>query len=274
MPDAARLRALAERLQARAQQAPPPGLVPFLIADEPVGAAAPAVVAVVERITGFARRAGALDLDAGDSVAERSVPLAAAALALRAAGLLPGWRDELLAVRGSDGRVLAEIERAACRPLGITTDAVHLNASADDGALIVARRAAHKAIDPGLLDNLVGGMVPAGESLEQALAREAWEEAGLRLDQLRIQRGRRFHVQRPVPEGWQSERIHVYEATLPHDVSLANQDGEVQAITRMPLPDVLDAIERGEFTLEAALVTLEALLRRAEIVNAAPGLYA
>ena len=112
--------------------------------------------------------------------------------------MITGWRDEALSVGNPP---LAIIERAACRPLGITTEAVHLNAYVDTDTLLVARRAAHKQIDPGLWDNLVGGMVPAGESLQHALAREAWEEAGLQLDRLQVERGRLFHVRRPVTEG-------------------------------------------------------------------------
>ncbi len=174
-------------------------------------------------------RDAAFRADGLDSRARRR--LAEPAERLRDAGLLTGWRDELLAVRRrAAGR--AEIERAACRALGIMTEAVHLNALADDGTLIVARRAAHKSIDPGLWDNLVGGMVPAGETLEQALEREAWEEAGLQLDRIEVHHGRMFHVRRPVPEGYQSEIIHTFDASLPRGLHPHNQDGEVDAIER------------------------------------------
>jgi 8-oxo-dGTP pyrophosphatase MutT (NUDIX family) len=115
-------------------------------------------------------------------------------------------------------------------------------------------------------------MVPAGESLEQALAREAWEEAGLDLAQLSIAAGRRFHVRRPVAEGLQSEVIHVFDVTLPREADLRNQDGEVATIERRTLPDVIAAIERDEFTLESALATLDVLARRAGIFTP-PGLY-
>ena len=160
---------------------------------------------------------------------------------------------------------VAAIERAACRPLGIATTAVHLNAYADADTLLVAHRAAHKQIDPGLWDNLVGGMVPAGESLHHALAREALEEAGLHLDHVELQRGRWFQMRRPVPEGLQSEIIYVYDALLPDGVSLQNQDGEVDAIERRTLNEVINAIENDKFTLESALVTLESVSRRAQI---------
>jgi 8-oxo-dGTP pyrophosphatase MutT (NUDIX family) len=272
MPTAVRLLTLAARLQARAQPPRPAGLLPLVIGAAPAGWTTTAVADALAARPGFARRDGTLALAAAP-FAECSARLMDAAVTLREAGLLGGWRDETLAVRTADGHILGAIERAACRPLGITTEAVHLNAFSDDGTLIVARRALHKAIDPGLWDNLVGGMVPAGETLEQALEREAWEEAGLALDRLEVHRGRSFHVQRAVPEGWQSERIHVYETTLPAETALANQDGEVATIDRRSLPAVLDAIERDEFTLEAALATLESLTRRAGCA-VPPGLYA
>ncbi len=138
--------------------------------------------------------------------------------------------------------------------------------------LLVARRAAHKQIDPGLWDNLVGGMVPADETLEQALAREAWEEAGLQLDRVRVERGRSFHVRRPVPEGLQSEVIHTFDTSLPPGLQLHNRDGEVDAIEARKVDDVIIAIEHDEFTLESALVTLESVTRRSAVTTPA-GLF-
>jgi 8-oxo-dGTP pyrophosphatase MutT (NUDIX family) len=270
-----RLQELAERLQRRVHQPIPPGLVPVWMAGAQVGSTTPDVARVLAHPpSGFLLLDDALLLQDDDLDATgRTALLGKAALRLRDAGLLTGWRDEALAIHARRGDApIAAIERAACRPLGIRTDAVHLNAFIDDETLVVARRAAGKQIDPGLWDNLVGGMVPAGESLEQALTREAWEEAGIEPGRLAIQRGRRFHVRRPVPEGLQSEIIHVFDATLPADLPLQNRDGEVAAIEQRRLPEVIAAIERDEFTLESALVTLDALARRAGIATPA-GLY-
>jgi len=54
---------------------------------------------------------------------------------------------------------------------------------------------------------------------------------------------------------------------LPDDVSVRNQDGEVDAIERRTLDEMIEAIESDEFTLESALVTLESVTRRARIDN-------
>ena len=261
-----RLQALQAKLLARAQQPAPDDWLPVVMADSEVGRASPDVA-------GFLATSGPsfvlidyrLVLDDGDlDAGRRSALLFDAAIRLRDAGLVRGWRDEQLDVRPDpDAKPIATIERSACRALGITTRAVHLNAFSADGGLHVARRADHKQIDPGLWDNLVGGMVPAGESDLAALAREAHEEAGLDLAPLALTRGGRVHVTRVVPEGFQSEIVQVFDTVLPADARPRNIDGEVARFEVRRIDDVLAAIERDEFTLEAALVVIDALLRRA-----------
>jgi len=255
---------LQTRLLTRAQQSAPRDWLPVVMAGTEVGVCGPEVASFLASSTPHFALADyrLVLLDEGLDLAHRSALLADCALRLRDAGLLRGWRDETLDIRRRpDDAPVAVIERAACRTLGITTTAVHLNAFTAAGQLIVARRAAHKQIDPGLWDNLVGGMVPAGENEEQALQREAQEEAGLDLRDVAMTRGGRVHVMRQVPEGFQSELVQVFDVVLADSIELRNQDGEVAAIERWPVAAVIAAIERDEFTLEAALVTLDALLR-------------
>lgn len=260
-----RIDALRALLAARAAVLPPDDWLPVVVGGHEVGVAHPDVATFLGTET---HRFVLLDYrliaeDEGLDFAGRSALLASAASALRDAGFTRGWRNELLDVRPHpDVAPIATLERAACRTLGITTTAVHLNAFTPGGELIVARRADHKQIDPGLWDNLVGGMVPAGESEEAALAREAMEEAGLDLAPLALTRGSRVHVTRLVPEGYQSEIVQVFDAVLPDSLALANQDGEVASIERRSVEALLAAIERDEFTLEAALVVLDGLRRR------------
>jgi 8-oxo-dGTP pyrophosphatase MutT (NUDIX family) len=200
--------------------------------------------------------------DPGD-LRTRAALLNQVAERLRDAGLVLGWRHEQVDVRVSSmAEPLATIERAACRVLGIPTHAVHLNAFDAHGRLVVARRADDKAIDPGMWDNLVGGMVATGEDDISALARETKEEAGLDLNRLTLTRGGLIRERRPVAEGYMIESVQVFDTTLSPAVSPHNEDGEVAAIEAREIDDVLVAIAGGEFTLEAALVTLDALLRR------------
>lgn len=180
------------------------------------------------------------------------------ALAMRDAGLAHVWRDEQLAVTDDRGRTLGTVERAVVRQLGIATFAVHLAGFAPDGRHWVQQRSLAKANDPGLWDTFVGGLVPAADSLEQALERETWEEAGLRLAQLReLRHGGRVTARHPssdVPQGWVVEHIDWYRCTVPEDVRPANQDGEVQQFALLEPGEVARRLRAGAFTLEAALV--------------------
>lgn len=236
------------------------------MAGLPVGLARPDIAAFLAERGFFVLADGALCLDdAALDAAARTALLAKAASALRAAKLTHAWRDELLDVRAApDGPVLATLERAVCRSLGIATLAVHMNALAAQGGLFVARRSASKKIDPGLWDNLVGGMVPAGESPEVALEREAWEEAGLHPGDFSARAGSLITVDRAVPEGWMREFVQVYDARLAPGVVPVNQDGEVDLIERRSAEAVIAGIEAGEFTLESALATLDCLMREAQ----------
>ena len=165
------------------------------------------------------------------------------------------WRNELLSVTDQAGNAVACIERAAVRPLGITTHAVHLIAHAPNGDAWVQQRALDKATDPGLWDTTMGGLVSAGESIGQTLARETWEEAGLHIEALQdvAPRGR-FTVRRPVDNGYMVEHIHVYSATVPAGLAPLNQDGEVVAFECVPREVLTQRLLAGQFTLEAGLI--------------------
>ena len=181
------------------------------------------------------------------------------AAALRDEGLCGPWRNEQLAVTNPAGEVVGTVERGAVRVLGITTRAVHLVGLAPDGRMWVQKRAITKPNNPGLWDTLMGGMVSAADSLPQALARETWEEAGLRVDALAgVTHGGHVSFSRPSREGggagFMVERIDWFRAQVPHGVAPENQDGEVERFELLPQSAVCDRVAQGQFTLEAGLV--------------------
>jgi 8-oxo-dGTP pyrophosphatase MutT (NUDIX family) len=259
------LRRLQARILAQARRPPPADAVSLVIARQACGSLAPAVAALLAReLDGFSLSDGFLELlDAGLGPDQRAVRLRRVAELLRDRGLAGAWRNEDLDIRAEpDTPPLAWIDRCAVRVLGITTYSVHLNAFTAGGDLVVALRAAHKRVDPGLWDNLAGGMIASGESVGLALAREAFEEAGVRLEDMPVREGARISVRRPIPEGTLAELVHVHDVDLPATANIANQDGEVERFETRPVAAVVAGIERGEFTVEAALATLDALLRR------------
>jgi 8-oxo-dGTP pyrophosphatase MutT (NUDIX family) len=186
-----------------------------------------------------------------------------AAVWLHAQGVVGKWRNELLAVTDESGTRHAVIERAAVRPLGIATYAVHLIGFAPNGSVWVQQRAFDKATDPGQWDTLVGGLVAADESHASALERESWEEAGLRLPALRsLVRVDQITVRRPVTDGYMVEHIDAFEAVLPESTQPANQDGEVERFECLTPAGLIDRLAAGKFTLEAALLLAASLRRR------------
>ena len=165
------------------------------------------------------------------------------------------WRDELLSVTNDAGDVLAAVERAAVRPLGIATRAAHLVGGTADGRTWVQRRALDKSVDPGLLDTLVGGLCAHGESLDEALSRETWEEAGLKLAQLQAIRPLgHLVVRRPLSDGYMVERIEMFAALVPHGMAPQNQDGEAMGFELVNAGELLCGMRAGLYTFEATLI--------------------
>lgn len=213
----------------------------------------------------------ALD-DGGGSAGrdEASHALARMARVLRDAGRLGPWRDEVLPVLADDDAMLGVVERAAARALGLRTIAVHLLGWGADGRMWVQRRAPDKAVDPGLLDTLAGGMVAALgapgdfriEDLADAMRREADEEAGVPPDApMRRLEERPLRIARPVAEGYMVEDLVGFEARLAAGFAPFNRDGEVAAFECLAPETLLERIGGGEFTLEASLLILERLRR-------------
>ena len=191
-----------------------------------------------------------------------SQSLAHIANLLRERRLAHVWRDELLAVRNETGEVLGVVERAAVRPLGVPTHAVHLVGLDPEGRHWVQRRAMSKPTDPGLWDTLVGGMVPASDTVPQALERETWEEAGLRLGEVHdVRYGGQVVTRRPsgeVPHGYVVEVLDWYACTVPAGMQPANQDGEVEEFRTMDAEEAAQRLQAGEFTLDAAGILVAA----------------
>lgn len=200
----------------------------------------------------------------------RSAALAEIARALRDEGALPAWRNELFAVAREFGEApLLLIERGAARYFGVRTWAAHVNGIVhrEDGTLMwIARRSPQKGVDPGLLDNLVGGGIAAGFRVDQTAVKEAWEEAGIPASLARAARPAGIvHSCKPTVDGLQRETIFAHDLALPSDFIPANQDGEAVEHRLVGLYEAARMIAQpagpDEVTLDASLVVLDYLVR-------------
>lgn len=210
--------------------------------------------------------AGVRIAEALDSAATRSAAITGVIQTLHEEGAITGWRDELYAVvTACDAPPLFHIERAAARFFGTTTYAAHANGWCGAGSereMWLARRAMTKPIDPGMLDNLVGGGMSAGVPPLETIMREAQEEAGIpELLARNAVAGGQISLLREVPEGVQSEVIFVFDLQLPREFQPQNMDGEVAEFRRVPLAAVDGILREGGMTLDASLVMLDFLER-------------
>jgi 8-oxo-dGTP pyrophosphatase MutT (NUDIX family) len=207
------------------------------------------------------------------TIKARTAALESVVDALAHEGRLSAWRNERYAIATHLGSPpLCLIERAAARFFGIRTYAAHVNGlvRGELTAMWLARRSPGKAIDPGMLDNLVGGGVAAGSSVAATMAREAWEEAGIAADvAARATPAGAVRVCRAQPDGLQREIIFAHDLWLRADFVPSNQDGEAVEHRLVPLSEAarLVANDRGPdvVTADASLVILDFLLRQGAV---------
>ncbi len=249
---------------------------PFEIENDIVGSVRPDDARwLAQHIPGLVLEDECLSLAPYCSTDSPSV-LALIAQALRDQGRLGKWRNELLRVNGDSGQTRGFIERAAVRPLGISTVSVNIIAYAanvsiastqseqEPIAMWVQKRAWDKDTDPGLWTTCAGGLAAGDESLLVSLAREVQEEAGFDLTALQdaghnIVRRPSFRTRRNIPEGLLIEEVMCWDITLPIEMTPINQDGEVETFELWPVEKVIAGIVDQQFTTEAALIIHQSL---------------
>ena len=246
----------------------PGNRLPFRVGTAQVGWIGPAVADALREFPD-ARPAPDGGLSLADGAALDSV-----ARHLVARGLAR-WRGEAFDVRArADGPVLGSVDRGALPALGIEAAGVHVNGiveGTDGPCLWVARRAARKALDPGKLDHLVAGGVPAGLTPAETLVKEAEEEAAIPAELARgaVHIGTiTYAMERP--EGLRRDRLHCYDLCLPAEFRPRPADGEVESFALWPLGRVLATVrETNSFKFNVNLVLIDLFLRRGLITGQA-----
>ncbi|HEX4943868.1 MAG TPA: DUF4743 domain-containing protein [Usitatibacteraceae bacterium] len=201
-----------------------------------------------------------------DTVHGRTAALAEVTQALAKEGVIRGWRGERVSVSHHYAAPeFLQVERAATRHFGMMAYGAHLTGftrRSGEPCLWIARRAASKSVDPDRLDNLVGGRISSGYTVDETIRKEAWEEAGIPANLLAgLACASVVRVEYSVPEGLHREVIFAHDLWLPEDFRPQNQDGEVARLYCLSIPETIQAILAGEFTLDAGAVTVDALLR-------------
>jgi 8-oxo-dGTP pyrophosphatase MutT (NUDIX family) len=232
---------------------------PFLIGDQAVGWVPERIAVALQGMPSVGRAADRVTL--GDASA---LPGIARQLADRG---LCRWRGEAFDVRAHpNGPALTQIDRGALPSFGIQAVGVHVNGlvrRSEGLYLWVARRAMDRLLDPGKLDHLVAGGVPAGMGPMDTLIKEAAEEAGLLPDLARtaVHVGQiTYAMERQ--EGLRRDLLHCYDLLLPAEFIPAAADGEVEAFELWPIARVVETVrDSDDFKFNVNLVLIDLFLR-------------
>lgn len=237
----------------------PGGRLALRIGAAQVGWVRPHFVHALEDLEGFSVRPDAVVVDPPEAL-----PVGAETLCAR--GVLH-WRGEAFDVRADeDGPVLTTLDRGALPAFGVLGHGVHVNGLVrrPDGLHVwVGKRAADKALDPGKLDHIVAGGVPAGLSATETLVKEAGEEAGI---PAALARGATLvgHIRYAMdrPEGLRRDVLHCYDLDLPDSFQPHPADGEIEQFQLWPIDRVFAAVRDTEdFKFNVNLVLID-LFRR------------
>jgi len=166
----------------------------------------------------------------------------------------------------AEGPPLAILDRGGLPAFGVIGVGVHLNGLVqrrDGWHLWVGKRAADKKLDPGKLDHLVAGGIPAGLTPMQTLIKEAAEEAALPAAlAAQAQQVGRFAYSMERPEGLRRDVVFAYDLVLPETFTPTPTDGEVEHFELWKLDRVFEAAATTDhFKFNVNLVLIDLFIR-------------
>ena len=154
---------------------------------------------------------------------------------------------EVFPLIDEQGHVIGRAARKYCHGGSMALHpVVHLHVFDRQGRLYLQKRSMKKDIAPGLWDTSVGGHVDYGESLLEAVKREAREELGVDSEQLTVNSGLRLLFQYI----WQSsrEREVVTAFAITYEGELHPDHDEVDEGRFWTLDELRANLGKGVFT--------------------------
>lgn len=246
----------------------PGGRKPFLIGDQVVGW-------LPDRIALALQQRPEIQYRDDRVVLRQPAALPGIARALSEQGLYR-WRGEAFDVRArADQPALATIDRGAIPSFGIQAAGVHVNGLVRRTSglhMWIARRAMDKLLDPGKLDHVVAGGIPAGLGPMETLIKEAGEEAAIPPALAAKATGvSMFGYTMERPEGLRRDWLYCHDLMLPEEFVPSPADGEVESFELWPIGRIVDTVRNtDDFKFNVNLVLIDLFLRLGLIEAAEP----
>lgn len=247
----------------------------------PIGLVAPEYVPYLEKLEVFVVNKGTITIKTVDTVEARDAAIAQAAESLRneryfEQAVKKGWRGELYTVYEPQGVPYFHVERAVSVLLGVITYGIHLTGYVPsdkslDGRLKmwVPRRSATKQTYPNMLDNTVAGGLGYPYGPDETVVKESYEEAGLPEDFVTARAKATGVVLYMYVSGKnvQPEVEYTYDLAFDDETSVVPVpvDGEAQLFELMPVDEVLERVQKGEFKPNCGLVIVDFLIRHGAV---------
>lgn len=209
-------------------------------------------IALDRRLAGFAERTAAV-AKVVEELARRGV-------------VQPPYGEPYPVTAGERAAAIFVVDRGVAAYFGFRTFGQHLNGfvrRADGLHMWLARRARDRQVFPGRLDQLVAGGLPWGISLEQNLAKECFEEAGIGpgLAACAVPVGEVSYLGQTA-KGAKPDVLFCYDLELPEDFRPRCTDGEVDSFHLVPVDAVTEIVSTtDDFKPNCNLVVLDFLVR-------------
>lgn len=151
--------------------------------------------------------------------------------------------NELFPIVDENGLTIGSATRRECHSGNMLLHpVVHLHIFAPDGSILLQKRSDDKDIQPGKWDTSVGGHVDFGETIEDALRREASEELGVT----------DFEPMPLSPYIFQSEiereLVNPFTVVLPPDYPFNFQKSEISAVKFWSRDEINSSMGKGILT--------------------------
>ena len=152
-------------------------------------------------------------------------------------------KQELFPIVDAEGTVVGSISRGDAHDgRKVLHPVVHLHLFNSNGDIYLQRRPGWKDIQPGKWDTACGGHVDFGETPEEALGREVYEELGMAADTYTPHRLGMYVYDS------QTERELVYVNTATYDGPVHPSDEELNGGRFWSRKEISDNMGKGVFT--------------------------